>query len=98
MAKDKEKDSEVASEEPVDSSKIQIRRVAGLDPLVELSYLPFYRPEQDTKPHSNTAAIWHPDPALAVFEVGADIATAAVATGHFEVTESSRVKLKGVPK
>jgi hypothetical protein len=90
-------DKDKTEPEAVDTSKIQLRRVAGA-PLVELTYIPFYRAELDNVPHSNTAAVWHPDPAKSSFEVSADIAKAAVASGFFEVADSSRVKLKEVVK
>lgn len=78
-----------------DTAKVHIRRVAGMAPVTEMSYTPFRTPEMDMRPHSNGAAHWQPDPDANEFEVSADIASAAVATGAFEVIETSRVKLKG---
>lgn len=78
-----------------DSSKVRIRRVAGVEPIMGFSYIPFRTPEMEAMPHSQSAAHFHPDPEQDVFEVSADIATAAVQTGGFEVDPSSRVKLIG---
>jgi hypothetical protein len=78
-----------------DTAKVQIRRVAGIDPVTEMAYTPFRTPELEARPHSSGAAHWHPDPGVSEFEVSADIASAAVATGAFEMVETSRVKLKG---
>lgn len=77
-----------------DTAKVQIRRVAGVDPVTELAYIPFSTPERDARPHSSGYEHWQPDSGVSVFEVSAEIASAAVATGAFEVTEESRVKLR----
>jgi len=81
----------------MNTAKVRIKRVAGVDPITGFSYTPFRTPEMDSQPHSNGTRDFHPDPHQDVFEVSADIADAAVATGGFEVDESSRVKLGGSP-
>ena len=78
-----------------DTAKVRIKRVAGADPITGFSYTPFRTAEMDAQPHSNGMRDFHPDPNQDVFEVSADIATAAVETGGFEVEPSSRVQLTG---
>lgn len=79
----------------MDTSKVRIKRVAGVEPITGFSYTPFRTPEMDSQPHSNGTKDFHPAEDVNVFEVSADIAAAAVATGGFEVSPESRVKLKG---
>jgi len=69
------------------SAKVKIGRVAGVDPITQISYSSSERPAA----HS----YWYPEPGKDTFEVSAEIAAAAVASGGFQVTEDSRVKLKG---
>jgi len=72
------------------SAKVKIERVPGVDPVTQIAYIGSHRPESYSH--------WYPEPGKDGFEVSADIATAAVESGAFRVTEDSRVKLKTKPK
>ena len=69
------------------SAKVKIERVAGADPITQISYSSSERP--------GAHSYWYPEPEKNTFEVSAELAAAAVASGGFQVMEDSRVKLKG---
>jgi len=69
------------------SAKVKIERVAGADPVTQITYISSDRPDG--------FSYWYPEPGKTAFEVPAEIAVAAVESGGFHVTEDSRVKLKG---
>jgi len=68
------------------SAKVKIERVAGVDPVTQISYISSDRP--------GSYSHWAPEPGKDGFEVSAELATAAVESGGFRVAEDSRVKLK----